>query len=183
MPKTANTPQTPRLLTLKATAEYLGLKVWSLRTRIWAGEIPIVRFRGGRKIFIDRQDLEEFIRKNKETYVWTAKRWLNCSRNDRLLNKSGNQWFIINGETFCPPSPPTHLKYESAPVKFCIRVSYAQRTLWISAFHTTPNEDPSCLSLTPKGEWWKIVRTEHYESKESTLKLTGRRGQFDADPV
>jgi excisionase family DNA binding protein len=69
MSKKPNATQTPRLLTLKGASEYLGLTIWSLRTRIWAGEIPIVRFQGGRKIFIDRQDLEDFIQRNKETYT------------------------------------------------------------------------------------------------------------------
>ena len=69
MSKKPNATQTPRLLTLRAASEYLGLKISSLRTRIWAGELPIVRFQGGRKIFIDRQDLEDFIQRNKETYT------------------------------------------------------------------------------------------------------------------
>ena len=58
----------PRLLTLKKAAEYLGLTVWSMRERIWAGDIPVVRFPGGRKMFIDVLDLEVFIQRNKETY-------------------------------------------------------------------------------------------------------------------
>ena len=59
----------PRLLTLKKAAEYLGLTVWSLRERIWAGDIPVVRFPGGRKMFVDTLDLEKFIQRNKETYT------------------------------------------------------------------------------------------------------------------
>ena len=58
----------PRLLTLKKAAEYLGLTVWSMRERIWAGDIPVVRFPGGKKIFIDILDLENFIQRNKDTY-------------------------------------------------------------------------------------------------------------------
>jgi len=57
----------PRLLPLKDAAQWLGLSVWSLRERIWAGDIPVVRFPGGRKQFIDTQDLEDFIRRNKMT--------------------------------------------------------------------------------------------------------------------
>jgi hypothetical protein len=38
-----------------------------MRERIWAGEIPVVRFPGGRKMFIDVQDIEEFIQQNKTT--------------------------------------------------------------------------------------------------------------------
>ena len=60
-----NNPSGPRLLTLKAGADYLGLTVWGMRERIWAGDIPVVRFAGGRKMFIDRMDLENFIQKNK----------------------------------------------------------------------------------------------------------------------
>ncbi len=60
-------PLSPRLLPLKAAAAYLGLTVWSLRERIWAGDIPVVRFPGGRKQFIDVKDLERFIEQNKTT--------------------------------------------------------------------------------------------------------------------
>ena len=60
-------PMLPRLLPLKKAAEYLGLTVWGMRERIWAGDIPVVRFKNGRKMFIDIQDLESFIEKNKTT--------------------------------------------------------------------------------------------------------------------
>jgi len=43
----------PRLLTLKKAAEFLGLTDWAMRSRIWAGDIPVVRFQGGRKMYID----------------------------------------------------------------------------------------------------------------------------------
>lgn len=58
-------PVSPRLLPLKQAAEYLGLTLWALRERIWAGDIPVVRFSGGRKMFIDTQDLDDLIAKNK----------------------------------------------------------------------------------------------------------------------
>ena len=57
----------PRLLPLKQAAAYLGLTVWGMRERIWAGDIPVVRFPGGRKMFIDLQDMEAFIQNNKTT--------------------------------------------------------------------------------------------------------------------
>ena len=60
-------PSAPRLLPLKDAAAWLGLSVWSLRERIWAGDIPVVRFPGGRRQFIDVQDLERFIEQNKTT--------------------------------------------------------------------------------------------------------------------
>ncbi len=57
----------PRLLPLKQAAQYLGLTVWAIRERIWAGQIPVVQFPGGRKQYIDVQDLESFIQNNKTT--------------------------------------------------------------------------------------------------------------------
>ena len=59
----------PRLLPLKKAADYIGLTVWAMRERIWAGDIPVVRFPGGRKQFIDIRDIEEFIKKNKRLIV------------------------------------------------------------------------------------------------------------------
>ncbi len=61
-------PVGPRLLPLKEAAERLGLTVWSMRERIWAGDIPVVRFPGGRKMFIDTKDLDRFIERNKTTF-------------------------------------------------------------------------------------------------------------------
>ena len=60
-------PMSPRLLTLKDAAQWLGLTVWGMRERIWAGDIPVVRFPGGRKMFIDVRDLEGLIERNKVT--------------------------------------------------------------------------------------------------------------------
>lgn len=66
---TKSSQVTPRLLPLKKAAEVLGLTVWALRERIWAGHIPVVRFEGGRKMYIDIRDIEQFIERNKTTYV------------------------------------------------------------------------------------------------------------------
>jgi hypothetical protein len=55
----------PRLLPLKQGAQYLGLTVWALRERIWAGDIPVVRFPGGRKMYLDVRDLDAFIEDHK----------------------------------------------------------------------------------------------------------------------
>jgi hypothetical protein len=41
-------PIAPRLLPLKKAAQHLGLSTWAMRERIWAGDIPVVRFDGGR---------------------------------------------------------------------------------------------------------------------------------------
>ena len=58
-------PMTSRLLPLKDAAQWLGLTVWAIRERIWAGQIPVVQFPGGRKQYIDVEDLEHLIRTNK----------------------------------------------------------------------------------------------------------------------
>ena len=62
-------PMSPRLLPLKNAAQWLGLTVWGMRERIWAGDIPVVRFPGGRKMFIDVRDLEGLIERNKVTII------------------------------------------------------------------------------------------------------------------
>jgi len=59
----------PRLLPLKDAAQWLGLTVWAMRERIWSGQIPVVQFPGGRKQYIDIQDLEKFIQKNKRIII------------------------------------------------------------------------------------------------------------------
>ena len=57
----------PRLLTLKQASDYLGLTVWALRERIWKGQLPVLQFPDGRKQYLDRNDLENFIQRNKRT--------------------------------------------------------------------------------------------------------------------
>ena len=60
------TTNSPRLMPLKNAAEYLGLTVWAMRERIWAGLIPVIRFPGGRKMYVDRSDLDKFIDLHKQ---------------------------------------------------------------------------------------------------------------------
>lgn len=55
----------PRLLTLKRAAAFLGLTVWAIRERIWAGHIPVIQYPGGRKQYVDTRDLESFIAAHK----------------------------------------------------------------------------------------------------------------------
>lgn len=59
----------PRLMTLKQASDYLGLTMWALRERIWGGQLPVLQFPGGRKQYLDRNDLESFIQKNKRIIV------------------------------------------------------------------------------------------------------------------
>jgi len=60
-------PLLKRLYTLKEAGEYLGRSEWAMRELMWAGEIPAVRTEGGRKIFLDIEDLNDFINRNKST--------------------------------------------------------------------------------------------------------------------
>ncbi len=65
----ALTPLRKRLFTLKQAASYLGRSEWGMRELIWSGRIPVVRVEGGRKIFLDIQDLNAFIETNKKRYL------------------------------------------------------------------------------------------------------------------
>jgi excisionase family DNA binding protein len=62
-------PVRKRLYTLKEAAEYLGRSEWGMRELIWAGRIPVVRPAGGKKIFLDIEDLNRFITQNKSIYL------------------------------------------------------------------------------------------------------------------
>lgn len=55
----------PRLLGLKTAAGYLSLSYWTVRELIWRGELPHVRV--GRRLLVDRADLDGFIERNKLT--------------------------------------------------------------------------------------------------------------------
>jgi excisionase family DNA binding protein len=63
--KKFESPNGSRLLTIKEAAKHLGLTTWAMRERIWAGHIPIVKFPGGRKAYIDFLDIDPFINQNK----------------------------------------------------------------------------------------------------------------------
>ena len=56
----------PCLLTIKQASQFLGLTVWAVRERVWSGQLPIVTFPGGKKQYLDRNDLEGFIQRNKK---------------------------------------------------------------------------------------------------------------------
>jgi excisionase family DNA binding protein len=64
-----SSPLSKRLYTLKQAAEYLGRSEWGMRELIWAGSIPVVRVEDGRKIFLDIEDLNDFINRNKSIYL------------------------------------------------------------------------------------------------------------------
>ena len=62
-------PVVKRLYTLKEAAGYLGRSEWGMRELIWSGSIPVVRIGQGRKIFLDIEDLNDFIKQNKSIYL------------------------------------------------------------------------------------------------------------------
>ena len=59
----AQTVPAKRLYSIKQLVEEIGATEWFWRTQIWDGQLPYVQI--GRKMFIDRLDVEAFIQKNK----------------------------------------------------------------------------------------------------------------------
>lgn len=57
-----------RLYTLKEAAEYLGRSVWGVRDLVWSKVIPVVKLPMCRKMYLDINDLDAFIEKNKVIY-------------------------------------------------------------------------------------------------------------------
>jgi hypothetical protein len=54
-----------RLLRLKATAEYLSLSPWKLRSIIQAGRLPVVQDGEGSPFLVDVRDLDVYVERNK----------------------------------------------------------------------------------------------------------------------
>jgi excisionase family DNA binding protein len=52
-----------RLLNLREAAFYLGVSVWTLRGMLHNGDLPYVR--AGRRLLVDRQDLDRWIDAHK----------------------------------------------------------------------------------------------------------------------
>ena len=57
--------QKKRLISQKQAGEYLGISYWTVRDLVFRGDIPHIKIR--RRILMDIQDLEEYIKKNKIT--------------------------------------------------------------------------------------------------------------------
>lgn len=62
---------TKRLYSIAQGAEYLGLSVWSVRERVWSGELPCIRpdpikpNTVGRRVLLDIEDLDRWIESHK----------------------------------------------------------------------------------------------------------------------
>jgi excisionase family DNA binding protein len=54
----------PRLLRISEAAAYSGATSWFIRTKIWDGDIPHCKF--GKRLLVDRADLDAFIDREKE---------------------------------------------------------------------------------------------------------------------
>jgi hypothetical protein len=61
----AHNVPTKRLYSIKELVVEIGATEWFWRSQIWDGHLPYVQV--GRKIFIDTEDLEEFIKMHKTT--------------------------------------------------------------------------------------------------------------------
>lgn len=55
-----------RLLSLRDAAAYLSLSYWTLRKLVRSGELPSVRV--GRRILVDREDIDAWVTEHKEMY-------------------------------------------------------------------------------------------------------------------
>lgn len=55
---------TPRLLSQREAATYLGVSYWTLRDMLFRGELPTVRIR--RRVLIDRADLDRYLGEAKK---------------------------------------------------------------------------------------------------------------------
>jgi excisionase family DNA binding protein len=58
-----STGNAKRLFSIKELAAEIGGTKWFWRSMIWDAELPCVRV--GKKMFVDRNDVEAFIEKNK----------------------------------------------------------------------------------------------------------------------
>ena len=52
-----------RLYSIKELKTMIGATDWFWRSQIWDGKLPYVQV--GKKMFVDYQDIESFIQKNK----------------------------------------------------------------------------------------------------------------------
>ncbi len=60
-------PLHKRFFDLKEAAIYLARPVFSVRTLIWKGALPVIK--DGRKLYLDIFDLDSYIERNKTTVI------------------------------------------------------------------------------------------------------------------
>ena len=60
-------PLHKRLFDLKEAAIYLARPVYSVRTLIWKGALPVLK--DGRKLYLDIVDMDTYIERSKERLI------------------------------------------------------------------------------------------------------------------
>ena len=60
-------PLHKRLFNLKEASVYLGRPVFSVRTLIWNGALPVIK--DGPKLYLDVYDMERYIEQHKDRMV------------------------------------------------------------------------------------------------------------------
>ncbi len=58
-----SSPVRRRLFSVQEAGDYLSLSPWTIREMVWRGELPEVRM--GRRLLIDKQDLDALIDRTK----------------------------------------------------------------------------------------------------------------------
>jgi excisionase family DNA binding protein len=64
---TKSTPFAPRLLKTQQAARYLGISAWKLRNLVQSGEIAYIPGDGTTPWLFDKQDLDSWIERRKQT--------------------------------------------------------------------------------------------------------------------
>ena len=62
-----HTVPTKRLYSIKELVAHIGAPEWFWRTQIWDGSLPYVQV--GKKMFVDRNDVEGFIASHKQNNI------------------------------------------------------------------------------------------------------------------
>jgi excisionase family DNA binding protein len=63
VPQTLVKSEAVRLLPIPGAAAYLSTTIWAVRRLVWDKKIPVVRL--GKRILIDKIDLDKFIEASK----------------------------------------------------------------------------------------------------------------------
>ena len=67
--KKQSKPLDKRLYTVQEAAQYLGRSRYSMRTLIWNGKLPVIKNGEGGKMWLDVNDMDLWIDRNKTEYA------------------------------------------------------------------------------------------------------------------
>jgi len=62
----SHTMPTKRLYSIKELVAHIGATEWFWRTQIWDGALPYIQV--GKKMFVDRNDIDAFIASNRHQH-------------------------------------------------------------------------------------------------------------------